>query len=204
MLLLSNVEFSRTNKVIFSEINLSASPGKIILIKGKNGSGKTTMIKTILNIVEPTSGEIFWSGKKTNKDLFNFYNNLTFIMDNPTSSRDLTVIENISFWKNLSLSKVSYDKIKKVLGILELKEYLNTQTRYLSSGEIRKLELTRLIIEQKKLWILDEPYNHLDMNSIEIINQTFNDHLHNDGIILLSSNYLPKIDNLEIFSIDKL
>ena len=169
MLLLSNVEFSRTNKVIFSEINLSASPGKIILIKGKNGSGKTTMIKTILNIVEPTSGEIFWSGKKTNKDLFNFYNNLTFIMDNPTSSRDLTVIENISFWKNLSLSKVSYDKIKKVLGILELKEYLNTQTRYLSSGEIRKLELTRLIIEQKKLWIVDERYILLDMNYIEII-----------------------------------
>ena len=60
---------------------------------------------------------------------------------------------------------------------------------YLSSGEIKKLELLRLIIEQKKIWILDEPYNHLDEGSIEILNQTFVDHIKKNGIILFASHF---------------
>ena len=69
---------------------------------------------------------------------------------------------------------------------------------YLSSGEVKKLELLRLILEQKKIWILDEPYNHLDESSIEILNQTFVDHTNNDGIILFASHYNPLVNNLEI------
>ena len=69
---------------------------------------------------------------------------------------------------------------------------------YLSSGEIKKLELTRLILEQKKFWILDEPYTYLDDLSKEILNQTFIDHINNEGIILFASHYNPEIDKLEI------
>ena len=68
---------------------------------------------------------------------------------------------------------------------------------YLSSGEKKKLELIRLILEQKKLWILDEPFNHLDSLSIEILNQTFLEHINNDGMILFASHYDPVINNIE-------
>ena len=68
---------------------------------------------------------------------------------------------------------------------------------YLSSGEKKKLELLRLILEQKKLWILDEPFNHLDDLSIEILNQTFLDHIKNGGMILFASHYDPAINNIE-------
>ena len=67
---------------------------------------------------------------------------------------------------------------------------------YLSSGEIKKLELLRLIIEQKKLWVLDEPYNHLDERSIAILNQTFLDHAKKNGMILFASHLTPNIDNM--------
>ena len=202
MLLLNNLEFRRSENIIFNDINISASPGKIILINGSNGSGKTTLIKTIVNILEPTSGEIFWMGKKIKNNLFNFFTNTTFIMDKPTSSKNLTVEENISFWKNISLSKISLDEIVKLLEILELVKYKSTQVGYLSLGEIKKLELTRLIIERKKLWLLDEPYNNLDSSSMEIINQTFVDHSNKEGIVLFSSHYDPSIHNYEILSLD--
>ena len=71
---------------------------------------------------------------------------------------------------------------------------------YLSSGELKKLELLRLILEQKKLWILDEPYNHLDDLSINILNQTFIDHKNKDGVILFTSHLNPNIDNLEVIN----
>jgi heme exporter protein A len=71
---------------------------------------------------------------------------------------------------------------------------------YLSSGEIKKLELLRLIFEQKKLWVLDEPYNHLDDTSIKILNQTFIDHAKNDGIVIFASHFEPDISDLEIIN----
>jgi len=202
MLLLNNLEFKRSEKTIFENINFSANSGKIILLKGSNGSGKTTLIKTIINILEPTNGDVFWMGEKIKKNIFNFYKNTTFIMDKTTSSVNLTIMENISFWKNLSLSKIKKDEVIRLLNILELTKYQNTKVMYLSMGEIKKLELTRLIIEKKKLWILDEPYNNLDSSSIEIISQTFVDHADKKGIILLASHYEPNIKDLEIFNLN--
>ena len=204
MLLLNNLEFKRLDKIIFNKINISASAGKIILINGNNGAGKTTLLKTIVNILEPTNGEIFWMGKKIKKNLFNFYSNTTFIMDKPTSSKSLTVLENIYFWKNLSISKITFDEINKLLEILELTNYKNKLVGFLSLGEIKKLELARLIIERKKLWLLDEPYNNLDSSSVEIINQTFIDHSNKEGIVVFSSHYKPNIPNYEIVDIEQL
>ena len=69
---------------------------------------------------------------------------------------------------------------------------------YLSSGEVKKLELLRLIFEQKNFWILDEPYNHLDDHSAQILNQTFEDHIEKDGMILFASHFEPQINGLKV------
>ena len=189
MLLINNLSFSRNETKIFENLNLSLSNKKIIQIKGRNGSGKTTFLKVILNILEPNNGEIIWKGKNIKKNIFDFYNQTTFIMDNNTSTRELSVEDNINFWKGLSSSKLNKDEIFKLLKKLDIEKYYNTKVMYLSSGERKKLELLRLILEQKKLWVLDEPFNHLDDLSIEILNQTFLDHVNNNGIILFASHF---------------
>ena len=68
MLLTKNISLFRADKIIFENINLSIGSGKILGLKGKNGSGKTSLIKTILCILEPTSGSIFWKGKNIEWD----------------------------------------------------------------------------------------------------------------------------------------
>ena len=198
MLLINNLSFFRDENLIFENLNLSLGNGQITQIRGKNGSGKTTFLKVILNLLSSKTGEIFWEGQNINKNIFNFYNQITYIADHNTSSRKLSVLDNIKFWKGLSSSNLSDDETLLLLETFNLKKYLNTETMYLSSGEVKKLELLRLILEQKKIWILDEPYNHLDDSSIEILNQTFVDHTNNDGIILFASHYNPAVDNLEI------
>ena len=198
MLLINNLSFSRNNNIIFENLNLSLSNQSITQIRGKNGSGKTTLLQVILNILESKTGEIFWEGKNIKKNIFNFYNETTFIMDHNTCTRKLSVMDNINFWRGLSSSKLTNNQILLLLETFNLQKYQNTKTMYLSSGEIKKLELLRLILEQKKLWILDEPYNHLDDLSIKILNQTFIDHKNKDGIILFTSHLNPNIDNLEV------
>ena len=198
MLLINNLSFFRDENLIFENLNLSLGNGQITQLRGKNGSGKTTFIKVILNLLSSKTGEIFWEGQNINKNIFNFYNQITYVADHNTSSRKLSVLDNINFWKGLSSSNLSNDETLLLLETFNLKKYLNTETMYLSSGEVKKLELLRLILEQKKIWILDEPYNHLDDSSIEILNQTFIDHTNNDGIILFASHYNPAVNNLEI------
>ena len=200
MLLINNLSFSRDNNTIFENLNLSLSNSSITQIRGKNGSGKTTLLKVILNILEYETGEIFWEGKNIKKNIFNFYNKTTFIMDHNTHTRKLTVLDNINFWSALSSSKLNNNQILLLLETFNLEKYQNTKTMYLSSGELKKLELLRLILEQKKLWILDEPYNHLDDLSIKILNQTFIDHKKKDGVILFTSHLNPNIDNLEVIN----
>ena len=201
MLLINNLSFSRNDNIIFQNLNLSLSNRSITQIRGKNGSGKTTFINVVLNFLESKTGEIFWEGKNINKNIFNFYNQTTFIMDHNTCTRKMTVLDNINFWSRLSSSKLTKDEIVLLLETFNIQKYQNTKTMYLSSGEIRKLELLRLILEQKKLWILDEPYNHLDDLSIEILNQTFIDHINKDGIILFTSHLNPIINNLEVIDL---
>ena len=198
MLLINNLSFFRDDNLIFENLNLSLGNGQITQLRGKNGSGKTTFLKVILNLLSSKTGEIFWEGQNINKNIFNFYNQITYIADHNTSSRKLSVLDNINFWKGLSSSNLSNDETLLLLETFNLKKYLKTETMYLSSGENKKLELLRLILEQKKIWILDEPYNHLDDSSIEILNQTFVDHTNNDGIILFASHYNPAVNNLEI------
>ena len=201
MLLINNLSFSRNDNIIFQNLNLSLSNRSITQIRGKNGSGKTTFINVVLNFLESKTGEIFWEGKNIKKNIFNFYNKTTFIMDHNTCTRKMTVLDNINFWSRLSSSKLTKDEIVLLLETFNIQKYQNIKTMYLSSGEIRKLELLRLILEQKKLWILDEPYNHLDDLSIEILNQTFIDHINKDGVILFTSHLKPSIDNLEVLDL---
>ena len=198
MLLINNLSFSRNGNIILENLNLSLNNRSITQVRGKNGSGKTTLLQLVLNFLECKTGEIFWKGKNIKKNIFNFYNQTTFVMDHNTCTRKMTVMDNINFWSGLSSSKLTKNEIILLLETFNIQKYQNTKTMYLSSGEIKKLELLRLILEQKKLWILDEPYNHLDDLSIEILNQTFIDHVNKDGIILFTSHLNPIIDNLEV------
>ena len=193
MILVRGLSVERSNKKIFENINLSLGYGKIILLKGKNGSGKTTLLKTIINIIEPSSGSIYWKGKPLKKNLYEFYNHITYIGDKTTSLRQLSVRENINIWKKIFLSKTDKFQIENILKTMKLDRYLNQKVNELSFGETKKLELLRLILEDKKIWILDEPLSNLDQETIDILTQTFQDHRSKEGSIIFSSHQNSEI-----------
>ncbi len=193
MILVKELSVERPNKKIFENINLSLGTGKIILLKGKNGSGKTTLLKTIINIIEPSSGSIYWKGKPLKKNLYDFYNHITYISDRTTSLRKLSVRENINIWKKIFLSKTGKSQIENILKTMKLDSYLNQRVGELSLGETKKLELLRLILEDKKIWILDEPLSNLDEETIDILAHTFQDHRSKEGSIIFSSHQNSEI-----------
>ena len=201
MILVKDLSIERSNKKIFENVNLSLGSGKIILLKGKNGSGKTTLLKALLNLIEPSSGAIYWKGKLLKKNLYSFFNHVTFIADRASSLRKLSVQENIKIWKKIFLSNISNSQIENILKTLNLHIYLDQKVNSLSFGETKKLELLRLIIENKKIWILDEPLSNLDNESIDVIAQTFEDHRSKEGSIIFSSHQESEINVSEEVSL---
>ncbi len=194
MLIVKDLSIERLDKKIFENINLSLSPGNITILKGKNGSGKTTLLKTILNLLEPSFGSIYWKGKLLKKNLYDFYNHVTYIADRTSSLSKLSVQENIKIWKKIFLSNISNSQVENILKTLKLDIYLDQKVNSLSFGETKKLEFLRLIIENKKIWILDEPLSNLDNESIDVIAQTFKDHRTKEGSIIFSSHQESEIN----------
>ena len=193
MIIVKDLSVERLDKKIFENINLSLTPGNITILKGRNGSGKTTLLKTILNIIEPSFGSIYWKGKLLKKNLYDFYNNVTYIADKTSSLTKLTVKDNINIWNKIFLSNINNFQIETALKTLRLENYLDHKVGTLSFGETKKLEFLRLIIENKKVWILDEPLSSLDEDSVDLIKQTFEDHANKEGSIIFSSHQNPGI-----------
>ena len=198
MLLVQNLSLERLDKKIFENINFSLGTNNIVMLKGRNGSGKTSLLKSVLCILEPTSGSMFWKGKPINKNLYDFYNNVTYISDKTSSVRQLTIANNIKIWKKIFLSKLDKNQIDGILSNLNLTNLIDKKVNTLSLGEIKKLELLRLVLEEKKIWILDEPLNNLDSDTIEILSQTFEDHCNNGGSILFSTHQELQINSEKI------
>ena len=194
MILVKNLSIERSNKKIFENVNMSLGSGKIILLKGKNGSGKTTLLKAILSLIEPSSGSIYWKGKLLKKNLYDYYDHVTYIADTTSSLSKLSVSENINIWKKIFLSNISKSQVENILKTLKLDIYINHKVNSLSFGENKKLEFLRLIIEGKKIWILDEPLSNLDDESIDVLAQTFEDHRSKEGSIIFSSHQESEIN----------
>jgi len=197
MILVKNLSIERSNKKIFENVNMSLGSGKIILLKGKNGSGKTTLLKAILSLIEPSSGSIYWKGKLLKKNLYDYYDHVTYIADTTSSLSKLSVSENINIWKKIFLSNISKSQVENILKTLKLDIYINHKVNSLSFGENKKLEFLRLIIEGKKIWILDEPLSNLDDESIDVLAQTFEDHRSKEGSIIFSSHQESEINVTE-------
>ena len=193
MIIVKDLSVERLDKKIFENINLSLTSGNITILRGKNGSGKSTLLKTILHIIEPSFGTIYWKGKLLKKNLYDFYDNVTYIADKTSSLTKLTVKDNINIWSRIFFSNINDSQLETALKTLKLENYLNQKVGTLSLGETKKLEFLRLIIENKKLWILDEPLASLDEDSIELMKQTFEDHCSKEGSIIFSSHQNPGI-----------
>ena len=114
----------------------------------------------------------------------------------------MTVYENIKFWKNIFISAIQKSEIDTLLEMLNLQNYKNTLVRHLSYGEKRKLEMSRLVIEKKKLWIFDEPYLGLDDIAISIFNETLKNHSKSGGMAIISSHYHFEVQGVDTIDLE--
>ena len=161
-------------------------PGELLLIKGANGVGKTTLLSNIVNFTDPLEGSITYNGTEidnlTASQFFLYIGETNFAYD------ALSLNQNIEYW--LSIHNVKFDKSIKNKSINFFFQNINLDKKFyqLSFGQKKKLQLLLLMLVNKPVWILDDPFSGLDSKSIQNVNTLFEKKLENKGIIILTSH----------------
>lgn len=162
---ITSLNLTLTKTEILKNINLTFEKGKIHGLIGRNGSGKTMLMKCICGFVKPTSGEIKVNGEIVGKDC-DFPKNMGIIIETPG------FIPYYSGYKNLKLladlnKKADKEKIKETMKKVGLDPDLKRHVRKYSLGMRQRLGLAQAIMEDPEILILDEPFNGLDKDGVK-------------------------------------
>jgi heme exporter protein A len=183
----------RDDRILFEELAFELVSGQVLLLEGKNGSGKTSLLRILCGFREPDAGRINWCGEAV-KDS-RFYADMAYVGHLDGIKKELTVLENLKM--SLALSSSGRYSIDQALAKVHLLGYDDVLVQALSAGQKRRLSLARLLITENVLWILDEPFTSLDRQGIALIESLMTEHCANGGMIVLTSHHdidLPDVD----------
>lgn len=185
--------FERSGRIIFSSVNLSLDVGQIIFIKGKNGSGKTSLLRCLAGFYKITSGKILWYGTEILPAYYSEKLLISWLGHLDAIKGALTVKENLIFFAQLW--SVNMDVFTESVTKLSFEKFMDFPASWLSAGEKRRLSLLRLSFCPAKIWILDEPSTFLDNENRDILIDIMNTHLKNGGAIVCATHDDLKIPN---------
>lgn len=188
-----------TNKKVLKNINLTIPRGKIIGLLGKNGTGKTTLIKLINDLLTPTSGEILVNGKKVgveSKKIISYLPERTYL-DKTMKVKDVVKYFE-EFYDN-------FDKEKAYRLLEDLDLDVNTKISKMSKGMQEKLQLILVMSRNAELYILDEPLGGVDPATRDYILDTILSNFNENASVIISTHLIADIERIldEVIFIDK-
>jgi heme exporter protein A len=190
----------RDDRTLFNALSFTLKAGQAVLVEGRNGSGKTSLLRILCGIRQPDEGHIHWNGGDIYK-LATGYNAVTAWVGHKDGIKlELTAQENLTFAR--SLGTPSELNIADALDAVELGGFDDVSAINLSAGQKRRLSLARLLVTQSKLWILDEPFTSLDTHGISLIENMINKHLAEGGMLAVTSHHTVTLDSTDITRIN--
>jgi len=186
-------------KQILKDINLKIPKGKIIGLLGKNGTGKSTLIKLINDLLTPTSGEVLINGEKPgikSKEVISYLPERTYL------EREMTVKEAIKYFEEFYKN---FDKEKAVKLLKDLDLDINKKISKMSKGMQEKLQLILVMSRNAEIYILDEPLGGVDPATRDYILDTILSNFCDGASVIISTHLISDIERIldEVIFIDK-
>ncbi len=170
---------------LFSNVHLELESGEALVVEGSNGSGKTSLLRILCGFNYPADGEITWNGESV-EGHDNYQQQISYIGHASGVKLDLTVTENLVFAQRLVGSDRTEAEIKEIIRAVGLFKQRNILTRKLSAGQKRRVALARLQLEERQLWILDEPLTALDKDFVAEFEMVLKNHLEQKGMLIVT------------------
>lgn len=164
----------------------------MLLLEGKNGSGKTSLLRAMAGLLEFESGELLWDGVSVFKHRQDFHGAMTWLSHRTGLKGDLTLVENLRFESGLRAQRnIDFESVLRRLGIERL---TRLPLRSLSAGQQRRVALARLLLTDAPLWLMDEPFTNLDREGRALVMELVSEHLAKDGMCVMAAHQDVQID----------
>ncbi len=179
----SGVICVRGGRKVFAGLDFEATSGEAVAVVGRNGSGKTSLLRLIAGLLIPAGGTIALAGGDGELTLAE---QCHYLGHRDALKPALSVAENVSFWADF-LGGERFDAADS-LAAVGLDHAAHLPAAFLSAGQRRRLSLARLLTVRRPVWLLDEPTTALDVAGQDMFGGLMRDHLASGGLIIAATH----------------
>lgn len=191
---LENVSKRFKNENVLKGISYSFESGKIYSIVGRNGSGKSVLLKIIAGLYLQDKGNVLFDNKNYNM-INEIPDNLGIVIEQPSFINDLTGLENLKLLASIRNVATERDIVES-LEIVNLKDDMNKKYSKYSLGMRQKLSIAQAIMEHQKVILLDEPFNGIDRQSVVAIKEYLKRVKNEDKLIIITTHIMDDVVDL--------
>ena len=191
---LENVSKRFKNENVLNGISYSFESGKIYSIVGRNGSGKSVLLKIIAGLYLQDKGKVLFDNKNYNM-INEIPDNLGIVIEQPSFINDLTGLENLKLLASIRNVATERDIVES-LEIVNLKDDMNKKYSKYSLGMRQKLSIAQAIMERQKVILLDEPFNGIDRQSVVAIKEYLKRVKNEDKLIIITTHIMDDVVDL--------
>jgi heme exporter protein A len=187
------IDCVRGGRQVFSGLDFAAASGEALAVTGRNGSGKTSLLRLIAGLLIPAGGSVALEGGTAELTL---PEQAHYLGHRDALKPALSVLENLSFWRDF-LGGDAGD-LTGSLAEVGLSHAAHLPAAYLSAGQRRRLSIGRLLAVRRSVWLLDEPTSALDAAGQDLFATLMRDHLSRGGIIVAATHAPLGIEATEL------
>ena len=178
----------RGDRRLFRDLSISLQPGRLLRVEGANGSGKTSLLRLLAGLALPAAGEVRWQGRPIRRQREAYAQALVYLGHLGGLKDELTPLENLRIEAELCGLPAPAAALSAALEHWGLARQAKLPLRVLSAGQKRRAALARLNLAAAPLWILDEPFNALDVDAVAALGRQIEAHLARGGLAVVTSH----------------
>ena len=178
----------RDLRLLFENFELRLAGGDMVQISGPNGSGKTSLLRLLAGLMQPTDGQVLLDGQPLTEQRHELARNLLWIGHAAGIKDLLTPEENLS-WLCALHQPAEREAIWQALAAVGLRGFEDVPCHNLSAGQQRRVALARLYLDSPPLWILDEPFTALDKQGVAQLEEHLAGHCERGGLVVLTTHH---------------
>lgn len=167
-------------------------------VEGENGSGKTSLLRTLCGLMMPADGKIFWRGEDIKEADEEYYSEMIYLGHLNAIKDELSALENLRISAGVDGLEVDEKQALQVLRRLGLKGREALPVKVLSQGQRRRVALSRLLVSDAALWILDEPLAALDVRAVDLMQELIAEHLEKNGMVIFTTHQPLLVPGVEL------
>lgn len=183
----------RGDRQLFSNLNLALGAGEWIHVCGENGAGKTSLLRILAGLAQPSEGQVRWQERLIGDGEAGFRANMLYFGHHAALKEDLSAMENLEF--SSAMDGLQWDGVQSLIALqrMGLRGRENLPVRVLSAGQKRRVMLSRLLTRPAVLWILDEPFTALDVSAVQLLSDLVGEHVAGGKMAVITSHQVMPI-----------